>query len=103
MKNYIEYLKDNPRGYWFKQRLYGWGWAPATWQGWIVVLAFLGVVLLDGAFISWRASVSGVVSGLDMSIFLGVLVLSIVGIIVIGFWKGEGPGWNWGLVAKSNK
>ena len=29
IKEYIAYLKDNPQGYWFKARLYGWGWAPA--------------------------------------------------------------------------
>ena len=97
-KNYIEYLKDNPEGYWFKQRLYGWGWAPAKLQGWLVVLAFLAIILLDGLFISYRASVLGDPTVLDMVIFFGVLVLSIASIIWIGYLKGERPNWNWGKV-----
>jgi len=38
IKEYIAYLKDNPQGYWFKAKLYGWGWDPAIWQGWLVLL-----------------------------------------------------------------
>jgi hypothetical protein len=30
-KEYTDYLKDNPQGYWFKRKLYGWGWTPARW------------------------------------------------------------------------
>lgn len=31
-KNYLDYIRDNPHGYWFKRKLYGWGWTPVTWQ-----------------------------------------------------------------------
>lgn len=41
MKNYIAYLKDNPEGYWFKNKQYGIGWTPATKAGWAVVGLFL--------------------------------------------------------------
>ena len=30
LKQYIAYLKDNPQGYWFKAKLYGWGWVPVN-------------------------------------------------------------------------
>jgi hypothetical protein len=26
---------------WFRARSYGWGWTPATVEGWLVMLAFL--------------------------------------------------------------
>lgn len=42
-QQYFRYLKDNPEGYWFKRKLYGWGWTPATWQGWVTLVAFLAV------------------------------------------------------------
>jgi len=35
--DYIEYVRDNPRRYWFKRKLFGWGWTPVTRQGWAVV------------------------------------------------------------------
>ncbi len=50
IKEYIAYLKDNPQGYWFKRKLYGWGWTPAKWQGWVVVLAFV-IFLLGSALL----------------------------------------------------
>ena len=43
---YINYIKDNPEGYWFKRKLYGWGWTPATWQGWLSTFVFIGLVLI---------------------------------------------------------
>ena len=45
-KRYIEYLRDNPKGYWFKRKIFGWGWAPATWQGWLVITIFVGFILM---------------------------------------------------------
>ena len=32
--------------YWFKRKRYGWGWTPATWQGWLSVSVFVSVLLL---------------------------------------------------------
>ena len=44
IKECIAYLKDNPRGYWFKAKLYGWGWVPVKWQGWLGVV--IGIAIL---------------------------------------------------------
>ena len=99
-KNYIAYLKDNPEGYWFKQRLYGWGWAPAKLQGWLVVLAFLVIALVDGFYISYKESVVVNLNTLDFTIFYGVLIVAILAIIFIGYKTGEKPHWNWSRVRK---
>ena len=45
-KKYIEYIKDNPKGYWFKAKRYGFGWTPVTRQGWLVLLGYILLVLL---------------------------------------------------------
>ncbi|MCA9485524.1 MAG: hypothetical protein KC506_01630 [Nanoarchaeota archaeon] len=92
IKTYSEYLKDNPKGYWFKRKLYGWGWIPAKWQGWVVVLAFIVVLLFNGFYLTWN----GEPSGTDLTLFFGVLVVSIVLLIWICFAKGETPRWSWG-------
>jgi hypothetical protein len=32
--------------YWFPAKRYGWGWGlPMTWQGWLVLAAFLALVV----------------------------------------------------------
>ena len=31
--------------YWFKPKRYGYGAAPATWEGWVVMLAVAGIVI----------------------------------------------------------
>jgi hypothetical protein len=41
----LKYLKNNPEGYWFKRKLYGWGWVPVKWQGWSVIAVWLLLVL----------------------------------------------------------
>ena len=50
IQEYIRYLRDNPEGYWFKARLYGWGWAPAKKEGWILLLVYLLVIIVPGLF-----------------------------------------------------
>ena len=87
-KSYIEYLKDNPKGYWFKRKLYGWGWTPATWQGWLVLVIGIGIAFL-GVYV-------GEVDDAPGASLLGV-VLMVVFVITFSVWKGENPPrWQWG-------
>ena len=57
IKEYIKYLKDNPQEYWFKAKLYGWGWTPVKWQGWCVI--FLYIVLILGLVLVREKDVPG--------------------------------------------
>jgi hypothetical protein len=39
------------RKYWFPAKRYGWGWGiPCTWQGWLVMAGFVGL-LVAGSFL----------------------------------------------------
>lgn len=96
-KNYIEYMKDNPNKLWFKQRLYGWGWVPVSWQGWTTVLIFIMLILANGAYLEYTVR-QGVPTTNDFIIFYSVIIAAIAAIIAIGFKKGEKPNWNWGLI-----
>ena len=87
-KRYIAYYKHNPEGYWFKRRLYGWGWVPVTWQGWLVV-AVVAAVFATGLY-------SGVTNGAPSTILIG-LALGVVLIFIFCYAKGEKPAWMWGL------
>ncbi len=35
-----------PREKWFGRYRVGWGWGPRTWQGWLIMLAVLAVIVL---------------------------------------------------------
>jgi len=85
--NYIEYMKDNPEGYWFKRRLYGWGWVPVKWQGWLVVLLAISIFV---------ASIYvGEVDDAPGAVVMGFLLMLAI-IFFFGYWKGEKPKWQWG-------
>jgi hypothetical protein len=82
---------------WFRAKRYGWGWTPATWEGWAVMAVYVVIVIAweiylardQQAFvgqpisaIAWRAAVPPIVS---------------TAILVPTCWiKGERPRWRWG-------
>ena len=95
-RNYFEYLKDNPKGYWFKRRLYGWGWVPVKTEGFIIILTFIGILLLNVFYFVFIVSKNKNPSRLDLAIFFGVIIISLIFIFWICYKKGEKPGWTWG-------
>jgi len=91
-KRYVDYLKDNPKNYWFRAKLYGWGWTPATWQGWAVTLLFLAYVISLAVGLSGHDP-----TPLELKFFFGKLIVAIIIIVIIGSLTGERPRWRWGL------
>ena len=74
--------------YWFRAKRYGWGWGlPMTWQGWAVMIAFIGLVIA-GAFLFPPRK-------LLAPYLLYVAVLAIA-LIAICWLKGEPLRWRWG-------
>ncbi|MCF7834152.1 MAG: hypothetical protein K9L98_02225 [Candidatus Pacebacteria bacterium] len=96
LKEYIAYLKDNPNGYWFKRKLYGWGWTPVKWQGWGVL--FVYVAIISALLISREEDIPGNPdSGSNFLVFaLPVIILTIL-FVIIAYKKGEKPRWQWGI------
>ena len=74
--------------YWFPAKRYGWGWGlPRTWQGWLVLLAYLtlvvaGIPVLDGC----EGSLA----------YLAYAALLTAGLVAVCWAKGEPPRWRWG-------
>jgi len=85
--NWTEYIRDNPQKLWFKRKLYGWGWVPVRWQGWLVVLVALSIFVAS-IIVGERDDAPGAVA-------LGFLVMVAI-IFAFGYWKGEKPRWSWG-------
>jgi len=95
IREYINYLKDNPQGYWFKAKLYGWGWVPVKWQGWCVILVYIGLILT--LVISREKDIPGNPdSGSNVLVFaLPIIILTLLFVVVL-YKKGEKPKWQWG-------
>jgi hypothetical protein len=85
IKEHIKYLKDNPEGYWFKRKLYGWGWTPATKEGWFLLALYIFSILYVV-----RTTIEVQQALLELAI-ITILFLFIV------YRKGEPPKWQWGL------
>ena len=77
---------EKPR-YWFPAKRYGWGWgAPATWQGWVVLLVWLAMMLILGPWIVQQSR----------PLFYAFLSLMVGTLITICWATGEPPKWRWG-------
>ncbi|HUO20974.1 MAG TPA: hypothetical protein VMU59_00470 [Caulobacteraceae bacterium] len=73
--------------YWFRAKHYGWGWTPSTWQGWLTLAAFVGLVLADALAFPPRR---------NLGAYLGLAALAGAALIAICRWKGEPARWRWG-------
>jgi hypothetical protein len=93
LRQCVAYVRNNPEGYWFKRKLYGWGWTPVRWQGWLVTLAAIGaIVWLAVRFERGGYADDAVVTQLLLPVFGIVAVL-----VAICYRTGESPRWQWGF------
>ena len=68
--------------YWFPAKRYGWGWGlPATWQGWLVLIAFIALVAAGAVFLPPRTMLAAYL------LYVAVLCAALT---------GEPPRWRWG-------
>jgi len=73
--------------YWFPAKRHGWGWGlPVTWQGWAVLLAFVGLIVIGALLFPPRKAL--------VAYLVYVVILS-VGLVGVCWWKGEPPRWRW--------
>ena len=91
IREYLDYLRDNPEGYWFKRKLYGWGWTPARWQGWVSV----GVYALSLAVLGLRLDPEAALADVLWTFMVPFLALTLV-LILVAYKTGEKPRWQWG-------
>lgn len=80
------------RPVWFKRKIYGWGWTPATWQGWAVLGIYTGALITLMLRIDTNTEQSG--DNL-VNFFLPILCLTVF-LLVVTYLTGERPRWQWG-------
>ncbi len=80
------------RPLWFKAKRYGWGWTPATWQGWLIIAVFIGLITGNAYRID-----SGSHSAMDaLLVWIPDTAFLVTVLIAICWWTGEKPKWQWG-------
>ncbi len=93
-KKYLDYIRDNPHGYWFKRKPFGWGWIPVKWQGWLVILVYIALIVTL-ALNREKAIPGNPDSGSNFLTFaLPIIVLTAL-LIFVCYKKGESPKWQW--------
>ena len=85
-QEYKNYLKDNPKNFWFKKKLYGWGWTPAKPQGWYSILIWL-IIFIAAMNIIEKNPVIG----------FSIAIVDTLILLLICYKKGEKPSWQWGF------
>ena len=83
-------MKAN-RKYWFVSKKFGWGWTPATKEGWVVLAVYLIFIFFHAYIYSINPQniIYNIVYFVD--IFTATITL-----ILICFLTGEKPRWRWG-------
>lgn len=90
---YVAYLKNNPEHYWFRRKLWGWGWTPATREGWITLAVFMAVfVWILVPFANDPTPTNDEVFGFLFEVVTWMLLL-----VAICWKTGEPPKWQWGI------
>jgi hypothetical protein len=89
MTHVVEYSRKE--NIWFKRKLYGWGWTPITWQGWLVTATYAVLVIVFALSLDKDSPKKEVV----FTFVLPVLLLTI-SLIRLAYRKGERPRWQWG-------
>jgi uncharacterized membrane protein AbrB (regulator of aidB expression) len=79
--------------YWFPAKRYGWGWgAPITWQGWLVLIAYLAALAIGAMALNPARSPLGF-----MLLVAGATAI----FMLVCYLTGEPPRWRWGNDGKA--
>lgn len=90
---------DKNRSYWFKRRRYGYGWTPVSWQGWLVIIVFI-VIVVSGSVVLGDTPRNTLSS--EALIYVALLLIAVILLIFISSKKGPSPKWRWGVKANDN-
>ncbi len=77
---------------WFKAKRYGWGWYPSSWEGWLVTILFILLVIYRANKVSLMFDTE---SSFAFRYSFEILFMTIP-LILICYLKGERPKWRWG-------
>ena len=78
---------------WFKAKTYGYGWYPVTWQGWLIIVGYIVVVVLAAIFTIDTKSPD---AAHGIGLFLIIETIAVITLILLARKYGEKARWRWG-------
>jgi len=75
---------------WFKQKRYGFGASPSSWQGWALTIAYVVILAALGA---WMGAEEGEVASRALPFIAIVLALTVLFVGIA--WRTTEGGWRW--------
>ena len=84
---------ERPKKAWFSAKIYGWGWYPATWQGWMMTLLMVELIIL----VMLVSLLSGDTARQQLYIAFPFLALIVSTMTTISYRTGEKDRkkWSW--------
>ena len=80
---------------WFRAKRWGWGWYPSSWQGWIIIIIYVGIILLDATNAVKITSAGENNASEFLWNYLPPLFVASAIMIWICYKTGETPRWRW--------
>lgn len=80
--------------HWFMPKLYGYGFVPVSWQGWLATLVFLALIILSAYVNNFFNCQVGIQDGFGF--LLNVIVLTCLFTIIFKDKVKGGLRWQWG-------
>ncbi len=87
---------EHHKPYWFKRRRYGYGWAPAKWQGWVALAVYCTLVIVLALVLIPGDTVT------TMVYYLAGVAAFTIALLWLGLTKGPKPRWRWGRRSDDN-
>lgn len=84
---------------WFRNKTYGWGWYPATWQGWAVLAVFIALLVVNALALTGTAEPTPSM----LAWFFAREAALVLLLIVVCYKTGEKPRWQWGKTPKADE
>ncbi len=80
-------------GLWFKRRRFGWGWTPASKEGWLTLGVFVAAVFAGAGVLVLTTDDGDVWPVVAYLVFVAIAV---VALIRVAMDHGPTPRWRWG-------
>lgn len=91
LADYFRTVRTDPTRVWFRRKRYGWGWTPARWQGWLLLIIYTACVSMIMAQLDVAATADAALARVTLPM-LGITAI----LVLVCYLTGEKPRWQWG-------